>query len=401
MDNQQSPQQGAQDTKTLTCVEKLKQRQQADLLLAAKSMARQNGLALSDKERAAAQAAGLPLDEENETRGQWLARLLRLYEEYQQDPQRKNSKETVALAQFLFEEYGRAKEALATARNQEKPDEALVQQLQANLDQLEKVADPMEYKARRFACVIAQKPFKKAAEELKQYGRREKVTPERIQRRRKLADALAQEGITPQDAVPLFVAAGRNEKRSVKDEIMSWVWTILAALAIALLLRALVAEPIRVEGESMTNTLANNEIVLVSKLDYRFGKMQRGDVVICRYPNRTNYSVPIGAAVSFINYTLFVKRLVALPGDTVEIKTDGHLYVNGELVPDPEHMNLPPRTTFGPLVLGDDEYFVIGDNRGNSNDSRNTRDVGPLSADQIMGKVKCVLWPLNRIRGVE
>ena len=401
MDKQQTPQKGVQVANTLTYVEKLKQRQQADLLLTAQSVVRQNSLPLTQAERAAVQAAGLPLDEENETRGQWLERLLALHEANQSDNQVKNSEEATALAQFLFDECTRVKDALVIVQDQEKPDEALVNQLQTTLDRMEQVVDPAEFKARRFAGVIAQKPFRKAVEELKQLGRKEKVTPERIQRRKKLAEALAQAGVTPEDAVPLFVEAGKNEKKSIKDEIMSWVWTILAALAIALLLRAFVAEPIRVDGESMTNTLADKEIVLVSKLDYSFGKMQRGDVVICRYPNRVNSSIPIGAAVSVVNYTLFVKRLVALPGDTVEIKADGHLYVNDELVPDPEKMNLAPRTTFGPLVLGDDEYFVMGDNRGNSNDSRNTRDVGPLSASQIMGKVKCVLWPLNHIRGVE
>ena len=189
-----------------------------------------------------------------------------------------------------------------------------------------------------------------------------------------------------------------KEKKTLKEEIMSWVWTILAAVAIALLIRGFIAEPIRVDGTSMTNTLADGEIVLVSKLDYRFGQMQRNDVVICRYPGRMNGSVNIGAAMSLDNYTLFVKRLVALPGDTVEIR-EGVLYVNGEAVPNPEKMASVPRDY--PLrQLGEDEYFVIGDNRRTSHDSR-ADDVGPLSASAIMGKVKCVLFPLNKIRGVE
>ena len=189
-----------------------------------------------------------------------------------------------------------------------------------------------------------------------------------------------------------------KEKKTLKEEIMSWVWTILAAVVIALLIRGFIAEPIRVDGTSMTNTLADGEIVLVSKLDYRFGQMQRNDVVICRYPGRMNGSVNIGAAMSLDNYTLFVKRLVALPGDTVEIR-EGVLYVNGEAVPNPEKMASVPRD-YSLRQLGEDEYFVIGDNRRTSHDSR-ADDVGPLSASAIMGKVKCVLFPLNKIRGVE
>ncbi|MBR1585746.1 MAG: signal peptidase I [Clostridia bacterium] len=189
-----------------------------------------------------------------------------------------------------------------------------------------------------------------------------------------------------------------KEKKTLKEEIMSWVWTILAAVVIALLIRAFVAEPIRVDGTSMTNTLLDGEIVLVSKLDYRFGDMQRNDVVICRYPGRMNSSINIGASVSLDNYTLFVKRLVALPGDTVEIKA-GHLYVNDELVPDPEHMGSVPRD-FEKITLEEDQYFVMGDNRRTSHDSR-ADDVGPISASAIMGKVKCVILPLNAIRGVE
>ena len=189
-----------------------------------------------------------------------------------------------------------------------------------------------------------------------------------------------------------------KEKKTLKEEILSWIWTILAAVVIALLIRAFVAEPIRVDGTSMTNTLRDGEIVLVSKLDYLFGKMNRNDIVICRYPGRMNSSIHIGAALSLDNYTLFVKRLVALPGDSVEIK-DGILYVNDEEVPNPEFMASVPRD-FARIELEDDQYFVMGDNRYSSHDSR-ASDVGPISASAIMGKVKCVILPLKNIRGVQ
>ena len=184
----------------------------------------------------------------------------------------------------------------------------------------------------------------------------------------------------------------------VVHEIYSWIVTLLGAFVLAMLIRMFVFEPIKVDGASMTNTLQNNEIVFVSKLDYLFGDVQRGDVVICRYPDRTGWSFNLGAGVSLDNYTLFVKRVVALPGDTVMI-SGGRLFVNGEEQPDPPAMASVPRD-FAEITLGEDEYFVMGDNRRSSHDSR-SGDVGPLKRDMIMGKARFVLWPLNRIRGIQ
>lgn len=193
----------------------------------------------------------------------------------------------------------------------------------------------------------------------------------------------------------------KEKKRSpVVYEIMSWICTLLAALIVAILLRTYVGEPVKVDGTSMTNTLKDGEIVFVSKLDY--GKngegIQRNDIVICHYPNREQWTFRLGASLDMTSYTLFVKRVVALPGDTVQIK-NGTLYVNGEEVPDPPEMGSVPMD-YSLRYLGPDEYFVIGDNRRTSHDSRYS-DVGPISADMIQGHVKCVIWPLNQIRSVE
>lgn len=201
-----------------------------------------------------------------------------------------------------------------------------------------------------------------------------------------------------------------KKKKTVGQEILSWVWTLLAALAIATLVRAFIAEPVRVDGTSMTNTLQDGEIVLVSKMAYGKGTqgMKRGDIVICRYPNRTNGSFHLGAGLSLDSYEIFVKRMVALPGDTVEIR-NSKLYVNNELVPDPEKMGSIP-ADFGPIRLMEDnpytpkidegQYFMIGDNRRTSHDSR-ASDVGPVTRDMIMGKAVCVLFPFNAIRGID
>lgn len=184
-------------------------------------------------------------------------------------------------------------------------------------------------------------------------------------------------------------------KKTLKEEIMSWALTLIFALAILIALQAWVGQPIRVDGASMENTLHNGEYVWVSHRDRDY---DRGDIVICHYPNRTEGVYRLGSALTLTHHTIFVKRLVALPGDTVEIRSE-RLYVNGVRVADPENMATAPRD-FPLYRLGEDEYFVIGDNRFTSHDSRSS-DVGPISGDMLRGKVKCVIWPLNQIRTVE
>ncbi len=185
-------------------------------------------------------------------------------------------------------------------------------------------------------------------------------------------------------------------KKTVKQEIMSWILTLLTAVVIALAIRAFLGEPIRVDGESMMNTLQNGEIVLVTKPAYLRGEINRGDIVICRYPNRnTQSSINIGGSMelTYTHHTLFVKRMIALPGDILEMR-EGKVYVNGEYVDETSiDMHSASGETFGPVLLGEDSYFVMGDNRGNSNDSRR---VGPISRDMIVGHVQRVLWPLSK-----
>jgi signal peptidase I len=179
------------------------------------------------------------------------------------------------------------------------------------------------------------------------------------------------------------------KKKSVRREILSWVLTLAAAVAIALLVRTFLFEPIRVDGESMTDTLQNGELMLVTKPEYILGTPSREDVIICRYPNRTEY---------------FVKRLVAIPGDTVEIKYNKEtgkntLYVNGQAVDEPflTQSRNDKDNSMAQLKLKNDEYFVLGDNRDNSNDSRY---VGTLHRSQIVGHVRFVFFPFSEARSI-
>ncbi len=188
-------------------------------------------------------------------------------------------------------------------------------------------------------------------------------------------------------------------KKTVMQEIMSWVWLILAAVVIACVIRSFVFEPIKVDGRSMDRTLKDGEVVYCSKVEYLFSEPQRGDVIICRFPDRNKTLFNVGGSLSVKSHTLFVKRLVALPHDTVAI-LEGKLYVNDQLVEDPENMGSLPYANYKRTTLKDNEYFVIGDNRGNSHDSR-AEDVGPLTRDDIVGKVDFVLLPLQNIRTIK
>ena len=176
-------------------------------------------------------------------------------------------------------------------------------------------------------------------------------------------------------------------KKTLKQEIISWVVTLATAIVLALVIRTFIFEPIRVDGSSMADTLHNGEITFTFKTGYLFNDPQRQDVVICRYPNRKEY---------------FVKRVMGIPGDTIAI-LGTTVYINGQPVEEPYLTAQRNRFdhTMLPITLGENEYFVMGDNRDNSNDSRNLTRVGPITRDMIVGHVKCVLFPFDAIRGVE
>jgi len=212
-------------------------------------------------------------------------------------------------------------------------------------------------------------------------------------------DAVAPETVPEQE--PAKKGKKAKEKKTFKQELLSWIYTLLAAVVIVVIIRAYFFEPIRVDGQSMSNTLQDGDIVLVTKPEYWNGDYQRGDVIICRYPNRnTESSISLGGSfeLTFTNHTLFVKRLMALPGDKVEIR-DGVFYINDEMVDDSHiDMQIKSHENMGPFLLGADQYFVVGDNRGNSNDSRR---VGPISEDMIVGHVRCVIFPFSNFGTVE
>ncbi len=179
-----------------------------------------------------------------------------------------------------------------------------------------------------------------------------------------------------------------EKKKMIIKETISWILTLGAAVLIALCIRGFIFEPVIVDGSSMLDTLHDREIMFVTKYDYLVGEPQSGDVIICKYPESTK------------NY---VKRLIGLPGDTIEIK-DNVVYRNGTALPEtyltlernasPFYANMAART------LGEDEYFVMGDNRDNSRDSRSS-SVDTLTRNQVKGHVRFVFFPFDSIRSIE
>ncbi len=169
-------------------------------------------------------------------------------------------------------------------------------------------------------------------------------------------------------------------KKTVAQEIVSWVVSLAVALAAALLIRAFLFTLITVKGDSMLDTLQTGDRLYVSVLSAGIGGYDRGDVVICVYPGRTDYCV---------------KRLIALPGDTVRIDR-GQTYVNGEPVAE-DYLTRRASYSYPEITLGEGEYFVLGDNRPVSHDSH-SGDVGPVT--KLVGKARAVFWPVSRWRGL-
>ena len=174
-----------------------------------------------------------------------------------------------------------------------------------------------------------------------------------------------------------------KKRRSLGREIFAWVKVLAAALILALIIRQFVFVLVWVEGSSMEPTLMNQERIIVTRYDYIFGSPQRQDIVICHFPDGEDKD----------NY---VKRIIGLPGERIKID-DGVVYINGEALEEPYDV-YEKIQDMEEIVIPEDMYFVMGDNRFNSRDSR---VVGLIERSRIQGHVRYVFYPFEDRRSVD
>ena len=167
----------------------------------------------------------------------------------------------------------------------------------------------------------------------------------------------------------------------LREELVAWVKTLMSAAVYAILIVTFVFQVARVEGQSMAPTLEDQDRLIVNKLVYRIGEPRRGDIVMLYYPLNPEKS--------------FVKRVIAEEGDTVRI-VDGRVYVNDiPLKDDYVPSEFRSHDDWGPQVIPEGYYFVMGDHRNNSSDSRHW---GMVPKKYIIGKVQLRWWPLPTAR---
>jgi signal peptidase I len=172
------------------------------------------------------------------------------------------------------------------------------------------------------------------------------------------------------------------EHHSVTGATLSWFRDLFLSVLIAIIVILFLYQPVKVEGTSMMPSLVDQERIFINKFVYRFGMADigRGDTVVFWFPGDPTKS--------------YIKRVIGVPGDTVEV-ADGHVIVNGRPLAEPyvpeeyrDHVSMPRHTVM------QDEYFVLGDHRSSSNDSRTW---GMVPRHYIYGKAVFVYWPLDRL----
>lgn len=171
--------------------------------------------------------------------------------------------------------------------------------------------------------------------------------------------------------------------REIIKELAGWLLYIVLIIGITWGVVTFVGQRTEVSGSSMETTLSDKDQLIVDKLSYRFHDPKRYDIIVFPYQYQEN--------------TYYIKRIIGLPGETVQILS-GYVYIDGMRLD--EHYGsdvmVNPGIAEDPLTLGEDEYFVLGDNRNNSSDSR-AADVGLIHKGDIIGRAWIRVWPFNQI----
>jgi signal peptidase I len=162
--------------------------------------------------------------------------------------------------------------------------------------------------------------------------------------------------------------------------LRTWIFDLVFCVAVSFFIILFVYQPVKVEGGSMEPSLEDQEHIFINKLVYRFEGIERGDIVVFRYPRDTRKS--------------FVKRVIGLPGDHIRILS-GHVYVNGVPLPEPYVPDdYQDARSYSETVVPNNAYFVLGDHRSMSNDSR---EFGVVMRGYIYGKAVFGYWPMEKV----
>lgn len=178
----------------------------------------------------------------------------------------------------------------------------------------------------------------------------------------------------------------RRKKRGSKSifrEILGWILYIGVIIGLTYFIVTYVGMRTCVSGKSMRPTLEDGDNLVVDKLSYRFREPKRYEVIVFPYKYEEN--------------TFFIKRIIGLPGETIQVK-DGYVYIDGELLGEDYGAEVMEDAGIAqePITLGEDEYFVLGDNRNHSTDSR-MPNVGVLKREDLVGRAWVRIWPLDSI----
>lgn len=178
------------------------------------------------------------------------------------------------------------------------------------------------------------------------------------------------------------LAKKKMAQKAIAKEILSNSIYILVVLALTLLIVKYVGQRTVVSGQSMQPTLYNNDNLIVDKISYRFDDPERFDIIVFPF--------------AYEEKTYYIKRIIGMPGETVRIDEAGNIYIDGQILEEnfgAEIIN-DPGMAYTDIVIGENQYFVLGDNRNHSSDSR-TPAVGLINRNDIIGKAFIRIYPFN------
>jgi signal peptidase I len=179
----------------------------------------------------------------------------------------------------------------------------------------------------------------------------------------------------------------KNQEQQPENFWQEMLKTFALAGLLAFGIRTFIAEARYIPSGSMEPTLQINDHLMIEKVSYHLQKPERGDIVVFK---------PTDALKQENYHQAFIKRIIGLPGDTVEVK-GGQVYVNGQVISE-DYIKEVPQYNYGPQIVPDDQYLVLGDNRNNSYDSHLW---GFVPRENFIGKAFVRFWPLNRVGTID